>query len=102
MVVVVVRPDHELDVLDSQSAASQARLERIQRLIAARAGVDQGEGVSAQQPRVDRPDVRQREVDCVYLSHIIIKNRIHFSIACLSSAHKSQVRARIITKSRQT
>ena len=69
VVVVVMGRDHELDVLDLHPAQSQASLERIERFVGARPRVDQRDGVAAQQPRVDRPDVRQRNGDCIDSGH---------------------------------
>ena len=62
VVEVVVRDQQdELEVLERAPASAQARLERGQRLVRARAGVDERQRVAAQQPCVDRADVRQRE-----------------------------------------
>ena len=63
VVEVVVRGEDELDVLDAQPLASQPGLERRQRGVVARAGVDQRERVAAQEPGVHRADVRERERD---------------------------------------
>ena len=65
VVVVVVRSDHELDVLDADPAQAQSALDRVERLVAARAGIDDGERLSAEQPRVDRADVRKWDLDCL-------------------------------------
>jgi hypothetical protein len=63
VVEVVVGGEHELDVLDAQSESVQAGLERRQRLVRARGRVEERERIAAQQPGVDRADVRQRDGD---------------------------------------
>jgi hypothetical protein len=63
VVEVVVRDQDELDVLHADAGCHQTRFERGQRLVVAWAGVDQGQRVAAQQPGVDRPDVRERKRD---------------------------------------
>ena len=69
MVEVVVRGEDELDVLDAQPLASQPGLERRQRGVVARAGVEQCEWVPAQEPGVHRADVYEREGDVDDLRH---------------------------------
>ena len=64
VVEVVVRDQHELEVLEPHAGAAQAGLERGQRLVVARARVDQRQRVAPQQPGVDRADVREREAGC--------------------------------------
>ena len=63
MVEVVVRHEDELDVLDPHAGAAQPGLERRERVVGVRAGVHQRQRVAAQQPGVDRADVRQRDWD---------------------------------------
>ena len=67
VVEMVVRDEHELDVLDAEADAGEARLERCQRLVLARARVDERHGVAAQQPGVHRADVRKRERGCGWM-----------------------------------
>jgi hypothetical protein len=63
VVEVVVGDQDELDVLQADSGARQARFERRQRLVVARAGVDQRQRVAPQQPGVDRAHVGEGERD---------------------------------------
>jgi hypothetical protein len=65
VVVVVVRADHELDVLYADPTRAQSALECIQGLVAGRARVDEGKWVAAQQPRVDRADAGERDGNCL-------------------------------------
>jgi hypothetical protein len=60
---MVMGREQELDVLDAQPVQAQARLERRERGVVARPGVDQRDRDAAQQPGVHRPDVGQREGD---------------------------------------
>lgn len=63
MIEVVVCGDHELDVLEANACPAQTGLERLERFVAARAGVDQRQRGAAQQPDVHRTDVRQGCLD---------------------------------------
>ena len=63
VVMVVVGADHEFDGLEADSAGAQALFECRERLLAARAGIDQRQGRPVEQPRVDGPDVRERDHD---------------------------------------
>ena len=63
VVEMMMRREHELDVLDPQPLAPQAGLERRLGARLARARVDQRDRVAGQQPRVHGPDVRQRKRD---------------------------------------
>jgi hypothetical protein len=58
VIEVVVGGNNLLDVLDAQAFPPQTVLERRERLVAARAGVDERDWVPAKQPDVDRLDVR--------------------------------------------
>ena len=63
MVEVMVCRDHELDVLEADPFSAQPGLERVKRFIGPRAGVDERQWRTAQQPDVHRTDVRQRCLD---------------------------------------
>ena len=63
VVEVVMRDQHQLDVLHAMPGGAQADLERRQRLVVARTGVDQRQRVTPQQPGVHRADVRQGQGD---------------------------------------
>ena len=58
-----MRGEHELDVLEAHAFAPQAVLQRRQRRVVARPGVHERQGLAAEEPGVDRADVRQRERD---------------------------------------
>ncbi len=73
VVEVVVGGDHELDVLDPQPFPAQAGLERAERLVAARAGVDQRERRATEQPDVDGLDVRQGSLDLNGVVHRLVR-----------------------------
>src|SRR5215207_7110283 len=61
VVEMVVRAQHELDVLEPYALVAQAGAERLERLIVRRPRVHDGEWVAAQEPRVDRADVHERQ-----------------------------------------
>ena len=63
--MVMVSREHELDVLELDATRPQTSLQGIQCLIAAWAGVDDGERISAQEPCVHRADVRKWDRDCL-------------------------------------
>ena len=69
VVEVVVGREHQLDVLQAQALASQAVLERGQGAVVARTGVDQRQGVPAQEPRVHGANVREGKLDVHDATH---------------------------------
>ena len=73
VVEVMMRQQDELHVLDPRAGAAQPRLERREGVVGVRAGVHQGQRVAAQQPGVDRSDVRQRDWDLDDVFHAVVR-----------------------------
>ena len=66
----MVMGDHdELDVLERVTVLGQLLLERRERLVVRRAGVDDRQRLAREQPDVDRAEVRHRHRDLRDLTH---------------------------------
>ena len=87
VVEVMVRDQHELDVLDREAMIAELLLERLERLRGAWTGVDERQRLASQQPHVHAAQIKERKRDLDDVGHDRIAAGDHHRLPDGPGAH---------------